>query len=150
MERLVDFLKKWLTLKNEDCPCIPSGCEGEKCVQLKEKLADSTRFDAHSKIIFHYMNQKVPLNDALSAMESLGPGWRIATGNELMQISGLFGYIEKSSFIHCPVLTWVRIGETYTIVILNPCSEDVIEICEQQRNCKAEVIYVFEKENMEG
>jgi hypothetical protein len=150
MEKLVNFLKKWLNPKNGDCPCIPSGCEWDKCEQLKGKLADSTRFDAHSKIFFYYMNQEVSMNEAISASENLGSGWRIASGNELIQISGLFGCVENNKFIHCPVLTWIWKGDGYAIAMLNPCSGEVIEVLDHQQNCKAEVIYVFEQERIKG
>lgn len=121
-----------------------TSCEGSQCKEIRSMFA-SEGYDAATNIFYHYTQENVSFETAVSFCESLGSGFRLATLSELNQLSHRFIYFDENGVRQrCPTLVWSRdVAGNPVIVRLRPCSGENIEIitnfdlekCMVQRIC---------------
>lgn len=147
MKNFLQHIKDFFKFRN-NCPALPVVTGEGECERVRERLAYSIQYDSHSKILFQYIKKYVSLSDAEGMSDRLAPGWRIATPGELISLSGLFAHADEESFNQCPLMVWTLINEEGRIATLTPESEDPLTLIETGDKCKAEVIYVFDRNGL--
>ncbi|WP_409254178.1 hypothetical protein V1502_09845 [Bacillus sp. SCS-153A] len=145
MGKILHSLKKFFDAAPNHCPELPRVSEASKCLMVKDRLAYSIQYDPHSKILFQYIKKNVTLKEAMETAGRLAPGWRIATPGEVLGVSGLFAHVTETSFNQCPLLVWCDCLETKKIAVINPKSDNLLTLWDAGSKCKAEVIYVFDR-----
>lgn len=108
-------------------------------------MFESEGYDAATNISYHYTQENVSFETAVSFCEILGSGFRLATLSELSLLSHRFTYIDEDGDLqNCPTLVWSRdVAGNPVIVRIRPCSGENIEIitnfdinkCMVQRIC---------------